>query len=47
MKVVLREEDEKAKGIPKMSHHRVRVMINGHDDGAAFAKITLLKKAKK
>ena len=27
MKVVLREEDEKAKGIPKMSHHRVRVMI--------------------
>ena len=27
MKVVLRGEDEKIKGIPKMSHSQVRVMM--------------------
>ena len=47
MKVVFRGEDEKIKGIPRKSHLSSDSDHNEDDDGTIFAKITLLKKAKK
>ena len=38
MKVVLREEDEKIKGIPKMNHPLSESDDNDDDDGAHLCK---------